>query len=389
MDYTKCSTPELKGFVEARRLVVPKDTDTASHARARRTYIKRLEKADTEQTFHGFLNLPPELRDIVYRWLLNTGDLKTWKAQLSRTCKNVKDEVTKFIYRENMFEMKIGWDRITFQGVTYGRLDLNFPERVMRRHWPKFLYKVTRLRIELSASESDPFEKLPLPERKPNMLSKMLRNVLHLLCTFLSNKHNKLRVLQLQLPLGIGPGRIPHEEVRTMCYPLRMLNLLSDIQVPGLQEQLVQGILTDLEDARPYMSFWRTHDAVLAKVKLCAEMIRSFDVHILPLTSPLKLDHSMSAQLHKLRWIVKELESLYRRTRRPRSGYFDKEWEDDCLDYVEKLRLMLASLDLDQLGQAIEQMHKATNDKFEEFKSVNEQLKQDKDGIRERQTKKR
>lgn len=62
LQYSTCSNNELRRFAIERGLAKVNESTTLS----RDAFIKMLQKADAQRTFHGFTSLPPELRARIY-----------------------------------------------------------------------------------------------------------------------------------------------------------------------------------------------------------------------------------------------------------------------------------------------------------------------------------
>lgn len=101
VQYDKCSTQELRGFVEARGLGV--------RSPRRNVFIARLEEADKEHTFKKFFKLPPELRNRVYQFHFGAMPRKLqicMQPPITRTSKLMRDETLDLFFSWRAFEFK-------------------------------------------------------------------------------------------------------------------------------------------------------------------------------------------------------------------------------------------------------------------------------------------
>ncbi|KAK4904288.1 hypothetical protein LTR49_026231 [Elasticomyces elasticus] len=102
--YFRCSDAELKRFVKDRGI------DTPEGRFRRSAIIEVLEYADEELAFTKFLDLPPELRTIVYDYYLAVfpGVLRNpVQPPLTRVCRLLRTEILPRFYQRTTFQVRL------------------------------------------------------------------------------------------------------------------------------------------------------------------------------------------------------------------------------------------------------------------------------------------
>ena len=103
--YDKCSDTQLKKFAVNRSLVTP------NRKLDRRWLVNTLIEADKNRRFAKLLDLPPELREHVYRVYISDfkNRILTMPSQppLAWTCRLLRDEVLPFFYSEGTFWIRL------------------------------------------------------------------------------------------------------------------------------------------------------------------------------------------------------------------------------------------------------------------------------------------
>ena len=136
LNYSHCTIAELQHFVNARGL---------PQANKRNELARTLRKADLDTTFR-FLDLPPELRNIIYKRMLEVEDgpyefkyramRRRIKAPLVilATCKQIYQEAHQFAYEKTFFPLHISHGyaprslQLDFNLRDFATLGLDIPE---------------------------------------------------------------------------------------------------------------------------------------------------------------------------------------------------------------------------------------------------------------------
>ena len=112
LDYNKCTSTELRAFIRNRSSLKPSDSEELAHFH-KSHLIARLDMLDKYLRFR-FLDLPPELRLEVYKYILISRNCEAPEAggqvietSLLRTCRLVYKEAAPVLYGENEFTVSI------------------------------------------------------------------------------------------------------------------------------------------------------------------------------------------------------------------------------------------------------------------------------------------
>ena len=112
LDYNRCTPTELGTFIKNRSSLKPSDSEELAHFH-KSHLIARLDMLDKYLRFR-FLDLPPELRLEVYKYILISRNCEAPGAEdqvietsLLRTCKLVYEEAAPVLYGENEFTVEI------------------------------------------------------------------------------------------------------------------------------------------------------------------------------------------------------------------------------------------------------------------------------------------
>ncbi|KAK3107942.1 hypothetical protein LTR53_018008, partial [Teratosphaeriaceae sp. CCFEE 6253] len=103
IQYQDCTEAELIKFSQDRRLTVLTRT---LHVERVDNYISALRAAD-EACIFPLMDLAPELRNRIYRELLLFHNSYYCQPGILATCKQITQEATKILYRDNLVEVKL------------------------------------------------------------------------------------------------------------------------------------------------------------------------------------------------------------------------------------------------------------------------------------------
>lgn len=238
--YRKCSLKELKAFAGDRGIRVPSP-------KRKWQYVNALQYADNNRTFHGFLRLPPELRNIIYTYLLvlqpsrKKPKRRTATTQLLVISRAVHKEARGILYSMNGIDITFSFRiKASHHGVRSSirvalhsswsrkKHGVSFPELSELWHlWPCYLKRLQHLHItvEFKQTGSRPvLDSLWLYE--PNHL-------LHCLYSFLRGPSNATRAHSLKtLKVSLVKKNLTMDiDIESIMYPICCLGL------PGLNSR--------------------------------------------------------------------------------------------------------------------------------------------------------
>ncbi|KAK5111506.1 hypothetical protein LTR85_011854 [Meristemomyces frigidus] len=165
--YYHCKKAELARFATDRGLDVLNTSTDPRKGPLQDDYVRALKQADNYMSFR-FLDLPPEMRNMVYKELVVLQESWYCHPQILATSKHVNKEASSILYGDNLIEIKIYEDGVNTHGKRSG---LYVPGRVAgygdfrKLEWPDLLHRVQHLRIavvELPRAVAE-----PAPHLKP------------------------------------------------------------------------------------------------------------------------------------------------------------------------------------------------------------------------------
>jgi hypothetical protein len=119
LKYDKCTPAELRGFIRSRTNL--SSSKLKALKKARKPYlVSRLRKLDRCATLR-FLDLAPEIRLHVYRYILVAGESQYMRTRdiepnILRTCKLIYNEADPVMYCDNEFAVSINVDLVEEDG---------------------------------------------------------------------------------------------------------------------------------------------------------------------------------------------------------------------------------------------------------------------------------
>lgn len=254
MKYHRCSKDKLATFAKDRGIHVQ---STLKHRRApgKRDLLRALKQADMDRTLR-FLDLPPELRNMVYRELLVIKQSRKKRSpesspQILATSKAVNQEATGILYAENPITVRVCPSGLYARGVKCGTYE---PQTKMSAHlrtspratdmvWPEFLGRVHAVQLVI-VDMQDTMARRPV---LPNCGT--VHNILFSLCHFL-RQTGKIRTFTMDLTwltsrfIRLRETNILQNHLHTTLYPLRLLSDKVKVNIYGTGTMLLEQPLT-------------------------------------------------------------------------------------------------------------------------------------------------
>ncbi|KAK3707253.1 hypothetical protein LTR37_012254 [Vermiconidia calcicola] len=259
--YDRCKPAQLKRFVNDRLLADP----FPGGVTLKYFYIRALEKADRGWRFR-FMGLPPEMRLLVYRNLLNFQSIthafacpgKVYPAIL-RTCKLANTEAKAILYDENVFTILYEADALDHGGtrkIANVHGDVRAAQCGHAKYfyipksiddYPDFFRRVARLEIRLTYMKTGTAHVLgdgfwPL------------NHYLYALASFLMDGH-RLKSVHLKLEM---PTDMEDTDYGTILYPLRRLRNVRGLTISGhVPPHVERKLVCDLTSTEPVFNTMR------------------------------------------------------------------------------------------------------------------------------------
>ncbi|KAK3699032.1 hypothetical protein LTR37_016636 [Vermiconidia calcicola] len=231
LTYSRYGKANLARWARDRGIAVHSASGTTREP-TKKDYVTALKQADADRRFR-ILDLPPELRVMVYRELLMFKNSFICQTRVLRASKQIHQEAADILYRDNLIEVRIRNDGVFAHGQhcgTYAPALRGNARDAKSLIWPDFLLRAYFLRVEVVSMETWHPTRLRLPRLST------LHNILHSLCCFLQG-NSKLRSLELDLRwltarfTSLGALPVLLENAKTAVYPLRLLNHLKDLRI--------------------------------------------------------------------------------------------------------------------------------------------------------------
>ncbi|KAK6396927.1 hypothetical protein LTR65_007425 [Meristemomyces frigidus] len=221
--YHRCNKTELASFATNRGLHVVSTSNNPRRGPNHDDYVRALKQADAATSFR-FLDLPPEMRNMVYKELVVLQDSWYCHPQILATCQQVHDEATSILYGDNLIEVKIYKDGVIAHGKRCGPYVPAAPHGLgdfRTLVWPGFLLRVQHLRIAV----------VELPRHFARMAS--VGNILASLCSFLAPGHG---LWSLAIDLEWLPRHGVVDGIESALYPLHLLSPVPRITIKGFAD---------------------------------------------------------------------------------------------------------------------------------------------------------
>lgn len=206
-----------------------------------------------------FFDLPPELRAIVYKELLDFKDgRKTCHPQILATCKDINREASTLLYGKDVFQVTIKNQTIT----VHGRFCGSFNERgwIEKVYWPNFLRKVEKLQVSLIRPCN-------------RVMTSWINHILYSLCAHLAGTD---RLEQLELDLRPFDLIESSGGLRAVTYPLHALLCSPTVRLSDSKTVLIPNL------QRPFPLHPRPSAETLSKAISMMKEVRSYEALITP-----------------------------------------------------------------------------------------------------------
>ncbi|SMY24685.1 unnamed protein product [Zymoseptoria tritici ST99CH_1A5] len=153
MNYDRCSLKELTKFAADRGLNVNPSSAAKNGKHAsplKRDYVEALQQADSCRTFR-FLDLPPEMKNLIYEELLVLQDSYTCFPEILGTCRQIFKEGSNILYGDN----EIGITLLPLRSVVHGKEYEGIENHPATFDWPEWINRVQHLRVSFERITTD------------------------------------------------------------------------------------------------------------------------------------------------------------------------------------------------------------------------------------------
>ncbi|KAK6431209.1 hypothetical protein LTR95_012633 [Oleoguttula sp. CCFEE 5521] len=106
LSYTTCKIGELRRFLLDREVTTSR-TAAGTHKMLKDDLIEHLRELDKSKSFHQFMDLPPEIRLLVYSYPLTYNESRTAHTGILRASKHVHSEAAPVLYDSASFEVSM------------------------------------------------------------------------------------------------------------------------------------------------------------------------------------------------------------------------------------------------------------------------------------------
>ncbi len=236
--YDRYSAKLLRKFIEDR-------TGKRSPSLEKLCFVQQLVDLDANWTFR-FLDLPPEIRNLIYGHLLRLRDSR-WRADrlvcstaILSTCQQIHAEATGILYVENTFDIVVrsmanpaGQTPVNHTTVSFTKLAIDqvqlcdAPKSDIDDIWPNVIREAESIRLVVRLDVADCSAASAIPDFKQT------NKVLHSLA---SSRHGATKLKRLQLVIKGETESLPENLLHSIFYPLTQLAKITteDFAVQGL-----------------------------------------------------------------------------------------------------------------------------------------------------------
>ncbi|KAK3707020.1 hypothetical protein LTR37_012352 [Vermiconidia calcicola] len=343
---------ELAVAATARNLIVKSTSKSRNPVPKKIDYIKALKQADKAIRFR-FLDLPPEYRTEVYRYLLTFVDSWTCYPQILATCKQIQQEATKVLYGNNLIEVNISLGTVKAHRHACGSFDPYGRGEVRdlsELKWPAFLRRALFVRCTLA-----PYW-LTHNAYQQARHSATISQVLYSLCSFLKGEH-QLRSMELDLQ-ALTFTRPAQSVLPRVYHSLHLLGTLKRLEVQTSSKvndvSLVHSAITNTAHADNVL-----HDALALLeetdvYEAAVQMVRPSEPMPRPRVEPLYYPGLAVSKWPAFRKATTQAKNLMRP-----DLHFDEHWERAMQQATEPLRILLDEVDEEELEDCAKMWAKA------------------------------
>ncbi|CZT14702.1 uncharacterized protein RCC_12200 [Ramularia collo-cygni] len=333
LDYDTCKSEDLKAFVQQRGLVDPFPPGLTLKS----TYIRILDAADRAYRFR-FLDLPPEMRNLVYDELLLLrpyGEFNGCHTSILSTCREIYDDASAIIFAINDLKCEFSLDHTTYDGEGVFEVVLNKSPGDYARFCileaDDFFLRATSLRIQITAQRHDTddnFYYMPISNG---------------LLAFASSFMEGNALIELRIDFSLGSTEtVTSIEAHRILWPLRRLRGIKKVEVSGdLSTELAKSIQNDMQSDTSVTNtlFWQRD------VKRQANRYLGFD----PRYGQEDSKHDFVGLRHQVYTISKELPEIDTRSSPVVGPFFENETQEvEAQKQIRALEALLALIPKDK-----------------------------------------
>lgn len=256
-DYDQCIPKDLKMFVEQRGLKDPFPEGLTLKS----SYLPILDAADRVIKFR-FLDLPPELRNNVYGFLLTLSGLgqKHCYPEILATNREINNDAKGILYADNTLVCDFTKSR---HHCAYFCLHNDRSSSWRELSIPAMFTMTSAIEINVNILDYGPNESVG---------GAAIQNSLLLFASSLMDTH-ALKKLKVTFNSMFNNEHSERSEMaETMLYPLRRLRNITEVEVTGdLSVELAESIKNDMQGTQPAFNTW---NHVVSAKDMCGPLAR-------------------------------------------------------------------------------------------------------------------
>lgn len=344
---------DLKRFVQQRGLLDVFPTGMT----LKYYYIKELLAADKDRVFR-FLDLPPELRNEVYGYVLAPKSHYSRYTAILRVCKLTHKEATEILYADNVVTCSF-WSQQAYneRRVRINRRDyigtkavdfIHLPTAI--DHYPDYLARIRNLKIDIH------IDTLPRSSSTTkNAIVDFVRSGLLALASVVMDG-GRLKALEINVQ---SSHSLEAEVLASMLYPLRRLRRIEaklggEVDIP---DSLRQDMIANMRLQDPVFNTCKHCRLVLADAETYMALVDTLD--------PLPTDRTYRNGTSRAALVARQVRYLRSKMFSGRSLFADWLGEVKAQTHLAKLQEHLAEVFPDKLKKLAESMGKTTGDRTE------------------------
>ncbi|KAK5684177.1 hypothetical protein LTS10_004041 [Elasticomyces elasticus] len=222
-------------------------------------FVKMAVDLDAQWTFR-FLDLPAEIRNLIYTQLLRLrdsrlrADLVVCSPAILAACRETRDEAQGLIYSENIFEVIVRSVASSEQGAAVNRTTVEFakldidqvqlcdaPKAEIDKLWPKIIREADEVKLVVKLYQADDKdEEAPPPS---------FEQVNHILHSFATSQKGARKLQRLKVVVKGETANIADNLLESIFYPLTQIKGFSakDLTISLLIDGLPPCVATELQ----------------------------------------------------------------------------------------------------------------------------------------------